>query len=860
MKRLTAFFTALCLFMAFSAPFCLFFDTSAYAASMKKEKSEPLSPEITPEPDEYETDLDENNTSSYDVLSFMDEDEYVTRAQAVYMLILFLADEVKAVTSADLSSFSDYYLVEPYYEYSLGAAVSLGIINGSDDNCLCPNDYITRIEAFVMMSRVLSQDELGGDEGDLFYDVPDWAESDIRRLKGAGLIYGYGDGTLGSYDFMTITQLRVLYLRLIEYQNSLPGGGLYKDDFYSYVNEQWLAETSLPEGYARWSNIEQISQSNAYRIQKIIGEIITDYYVGKDIEDGSNKQKILDVYKAAANVKYRDQIGLKPIEPYLDKIDKVRDINEFVSVMAELETLGIHTLLPITVNNDFKNSSKYTLTFEGSYTGLSVEVIKNDEHKKTINLYNDYIRSLFAISGQSNREAEENADAVTALCTKLGRASIEREEWDNLADIYNVYENDKACELFSSIDFEKYLSSLGYTNPERIVVFDEHLAEVINRVLSDTSLKTLKNYLKAALLDYSSLYLNSDTFKAYQTYIDGMSGTKSDLTPDAYAVTITQSILPMEIGEEYIARYFSSDSKKEIELLADEIVKTFEKRLMNLTWLGDETKKYAIEKLESISVRIGYPDYLTDYKNNDFNVKSIDDGGSLMEYILSYNKLSSENDAYIINRDIPVNKENWTMSPQTVNAYYDRASNCIVIPAGILQAPYYSPNASHEANLGGIGSVIAHEITHAFDNVGSQFDKNGNLNDWWTAEDFAAFNEICEKFVLEYDKIEIFDGYYVNGKMTLSENIADIGAMACILDIAGKDNPNLSELFTSYARTYRSVLTDEYSKMLLLTDEHSPNIVRVNMVLSNFEEFLSLYNIKNGDKMYKAPNDRLAIW
>ena len=183
-----------------------------------------------------------------------------------------------------------------------------------------------------------------------------------------------------------------------------------------------------------------------------------------------------------------------------------------------------------------------------------------------------------------------------------------------------------------------------------------------------------------------------------------------------------------------------------------------------------------------------------------------------------------------------------------------------MIPAGMLQAPYYSPNASFETNLGGIGSVIAHEITHAFDNVGSQFDKNGNYRDWWLTEDYTAFNEICRKFVIEYGKIEAMPGSFVDGSLTLSENIADIGAMACILDIAGADNPNLDELFKTYARTYRVVCTDEYAKMLMSTDVHSPNRVRVNMVLSNFEEFLNLYHMQPGCAMYRAEKDRLKIW
>ncbi len=863
MKRIIAFIQALIFCIVLSAPFSVSASPIRNAELPSRLEINPAPRQSEPSDEPLDTSGDLNYSDSSTANIGLNFDENVTRAQAVYILISCLGDEMKAVMPADLTVFSDYADIDPIYYNSLGLAVSLGAINGSDDAGIHPNDYITRVETFAIISRVLSQSELPNAENgdaDFFSDVPDWAKSEILRLKNAGLVNGYGDGTLGSYDFMTYEQVYIVYDRLLEYQNSLPYGNLYKNDYYSYVNEQWLAETSLPEGYAKWSNIEQISQSNAYRIQKIIGEITTDYYIGKEPAYGSNEQKILDVYRAAANVKYRDELGMEPIRPYLEAIDDIRTVNDFMTVMAELEKNGIHTLLPITVNNDFKDSTKYSLSFESCYTGVTPEVIKSGEHRDTINLYTNYIRSLFMISGQSAAEAEDNAISVTNLCVKLGNASMNSADWDNPADIYNVYDKHSLSKLFANINIIAYINSLGYTKTDSVVVFDTELAKTINQVLDGTNIRTLKNYLRAALLDYSSLYLSREMFQVYQNYIDGMSGTVSNLTPDAYAVTITQSLLALEVGQEYISRYFSADSKKQIEDLANLIIGTFEKRIMNLSWLSDDTKEVAVEKLESISVRIGYPDYLINYTNHDFNVRSIDDGGSLMEYLTDYNKLINAQNTTLINESIPVNKESWTLAPQSVNAYYDRANNCIVIPAGILQAPYYSPNLSFESNLGGIGSIIAHEITHAFDNVGSQFDKNGNLNDWWKAEDFAAFNEICKKFITEYDKVQLMEGYFVDGKMTLSENIADIGAMACILDIAGESNPNLDELFKTYARTYRCVITDEYSKILLITDEHSPNKVRVNMVLSNFEQFLNLYKISPGNGMYRAPEDRLSIW
>lgn len=788
---------------------------------------------------------------------------YVTRAQAVYVLVSGLGDELKAVKPADLSVFSDSSEIEPIYQKSLGLAVSLGAVNGSDDGKLHGNDYITRVEAFAIVSRVLSQDDLPTDLGDgesFFNDIPDWAVPDICRLKNAGLILGYGDGTLGSDDFMTYEQVMLVYSRLLKYQNALPTNNLYKNDYYEYVNEQWLSETQLPEGYAKWSNVEQLSQNNAYRIQNIIGDIITEYYIGNIPPKDSNKQKILDIYKASANVKYRDSVGIEPIRKYLDMIDGIQNISDFTNVMAELENNGFHSLIPIRVNNDFKDSTKYSLTFESCYTGIESGVVKSGEYEKIEENYKNYIRTLFIISGQSPAEAEKKADLAVRFCLKLANATMDESQWDNPGDIYNVYSTNSLENLFSNMNMLGYLKKLGYNNVSEIIVYDKELAKTINSLLDRDNIPMLKEYLRASVLDYSSLYLNTEMFNAYQNYINSISGVNAQITPDAYAVTITQSLMGLELGEEYVERYFSSDSKKEIEDLASVIIDTFENRIKELDWMSDDTKNVAIEKLSAISIRIGYPDYLINYTNRDYSIRSIEDGGTIMEYLIDYNKMAHNQDVALINEKVPVNKESWTLTPQTVNAYYDRANNCIVIPAGILQAPYYSPNASYEGNLGGIGSVIAHEITHAFDNVGSQFDKDGNLNDWWKAEDFSAFNQICKQFVSEYDKLEVMDGCFVDGKLTLSENIADIGGMACVLDIAGKDNPNLDELFKTYARTYRSVCTEEYAKMLLVTDEHAPNKVRVNMVLSNFEKFINLYHLQSGDGMYRNESSRLSIW
>ncbi len=850
MKKLSSLLMAIILFVCFSAPFPVWADDDIITVVLPGQAPDPVgeaSEEFAEKPEPTKPE----------------PDDYVTRAQAVDILIEGLGDELKAVMPADLTVFSDYEALDAGSRRSMGLAVALGAVNGSDDGMLHPNDYVTRVESFAIVSRILARNDLPtdlGDGSDFFTDVPEWAVQDIERLKNAGLVYGYGDGTLGSYDYMLYEQITLVYDRLLAFRASLPGGELYKNDYYQYVNEQWLSETTLPEGYAKWSNVEQLSQNNAYRIQSIIGEIITDYYVGNVPAKGTNEQKILDIYLAAANEKYRESVGIEPIRPYLELIDDIENISDLPRALAELEKAGFHSLIPIRINSDFSDSTQNRVSFEACYTGIEPGVIKSGEYANVESAYRLYIQNLFIASGQSAHEAAENADAAAEICVRLGEATMDDSLWDKPEIIYNVCSEKELKDLFSNINIKNYIKYLGYDSADNVIVFDKELAKAINSELKSRNLDALKQYLKAALLDCSALYLNARMFEAYRNYINAISGTNSAVSPSAYAVTITQSLMGLELGEKYIERYFSADSKKEIEDLADLIIKTFEKRIDNLEWMNAATKEVAKDKLEALSVHIGYPDYLRGYVNNNFKVRSIEDGGSLMEYVIDYNKMQSDKNNELINNGVSADKGAWSLSPQSVNAYYDRAGNCIVIPAGMLQAPYYSPNASFETNLGGIGSVIAHEITHAFDNVGSQFDKNGNYRDWWLSEDYTAFNEICRKFVSEYGKIEVMPGSFVDGSLTLSENIADIGAMACILDIAGADNPNLDELFKTYARTYRVVCTDEYAKMLLSTDVHSPNRIRVNMVLSNFEEFLNLYHMQPGCAMYRAEKDRLKIW
>jgi putative endopeptidase len=311
------------------------------------------------------------------------------------------------------------------------------------------------------------------------------------------------------------------------------------------------------------------------------------------------------------------------------------------------------------------------------------------------------------------------------------------------------------------------------------------------------------------------------------------------------------------ISKLYVNKHFDDESKNDVEKMSKEIIENFEDRLQSNTWMSKSTKEKALRKLENVNVKVGYPEKWNDY--SDVVINSYGEGGSLVDNLISIYTSQSKKQFSKLNHE--VDKDEWNMGPCTVNAYYNALNNEIVFPAGILQAPFYDKNAKKEKNLGGIGVVIGHELTHAFDNTGAQFDETGKLKNWWNQNDYKEFTNRSKKVVDYYSNINMGNEKNVNGILTVGENISDLGGMACVLDIAKKmEDPNLKDLFENYATVWREISTNELKEYLLNNDPHAPKKVRVNAVLSQFEDFYKTYNIKEGDKMYVRPEDRVGIW
>ncbi len=757
------------------------------------------------------------------------QEDYATREQAIAQFVKALGIDRFNIDDSVLNKFSDKTKISYSYIDEMSAAVYSGLIGGYEDKSLRPQGGISRIEGLVILGRALSRTELPNVYDAEFSDVPVWAQSDISRLIGAGIVKGYGDGTLGATDRLTLSQVQLLCERIVRYTGA-------SGDFYNYINSQWLSETQL-NGALEKSELSRMSEAVNTNLGDIIYSLYRRYYSGGEkFDENSNEKKIINVYAASTNQSYRDKIGLSPIQEILSPIDDIKTIKELMSYVAKIDKKGIKTLLPLGIEMNMYDSDRYVIAIDEPYS-ISTE---NEEYYKT------YVKKLFEISGEENPEvmAEKALEIAVAFSAQ------------DSADGY-LYKTRDLKNQLKNIDLSKYLADCGYSYPTEIAVYDAERIKTVDSLIKNENLDNLKAYLKAAVLDYMAPYLTSDTFKAYRDYEDSISGIKTNLIPADFSVDIVESMLGWELGKLYVEEYFLERSKETVTQLTEDIIKEYEELLNSSARMTAKTRTNAMKKLKNMKINVAYPDNLATYKNDDFIIRPIEDGGSLPEYVMKYNEYYHNRCVKIMKSGGRVEDNGWSVYPQTVNASYNPLSNSIVIPAGILQAPFFEESAEYEQNLGGIGVVIAHEISHAFDSLGAQFDENGNLNNWWTDEDYEAFNQLCNKIIDEYNSVKVEAGN-IDGELTLNENLADIAAMSCVLKLADKQKFNV--LFENYAKCFRTKRSDFYAEMMLRDDEHSPAKVRVNRVLSNFEEFMNFYAVREGDGMYLPEENRINVF
>jgi len=634
-----------------------------------------------------------------------------------------------------------------------------------------------------------------------------------------------------------------------------------QDDFYGAVNREWINSVKLEEGCVSYGAFEELCG----KVNGDILNILLDIEENKDCyKENSDELKFLNLYKNFINKKERNKRGVEPIQNYLCRVDEIENIEDFKELIGQLDFSYFQTLINFGVGADYKNSNMNILYIGSSCLGLGNSLYYKDSSKdseKIKNAYKDYIEKLHVLSGEDEKNAKQNAKDFFELECEIAKDipthEEEAKEKNRVEKSYNVYTLNDLENYAPNVEFTNLLCKFNVENANKIVVDNPSNIRMINGLLCNENIGKLKNFLKTTIL------MNTDDVLTMK-FREASSGIKkilyggelSDLDQGA-GVKFASSKLNGIVSKLYVDRYFNEDSKKDVENMVDEIIANFNQRLEKNEWMSKQTKEHAISKLNNITVKVGYPNEWKDY--NSINIRSYEEGGSLVENIINIYMDQITKQFSKLNN--PVDKQEWNMSAFTVNAYYSPLNNEIVFPAAILQEPFYSENYSKEKKLGGIGAVIGHELTHAFDNTGAKFNKEGKLENWWTENDYEEFTNRSQKVINYYSSIEVDDGKYVNGFLTVGENISDLGGVACVLDIAKKsEKPNLKELFENYATIWREISTKELKDYLLKNDPHSPKKVRVNGVLSQFEDFYNTYDVKEGDKMYIKPEDRLVIW
>lgn len=727
------------------------------------------------------------------------------------------------------------------------------ILQGYEDGKLHEEKELTRAEALVMLKRAFGEfpepkghNLRSGYPASNFTDVPEWAETEIADVLSSGIVAGTSEDTLSPDDIITDDQLELLIKRTYAYM-----GTNLKDDFWATVNKESLDSLEIPQGeISVGGGFATVDDTVKEQINTIVDELLAGNY-----EKGSEEQKMADFYRSALNSEYRSKTGLAPIMPYMELIDKAESVEDIVSVNNTLiKELAIAPFLSFCIDVDLKDNSKNKLELGVPIGSLGSKDLYEDQN--IIAEYKKLIETYFKAIGETDDKAAYDAEAVLDLDTRLMSHGPDLQDMNDVDKLYNLYKFDDVNAMFPGVDLDSVFEAVGYDESWKttdvLVLFPDYMKAMAAEFTED-NIDALKAYAKFTVLFNIGKALSDELLEASDNFAEA-TGTGARITLEQRALKSLEANFPDYLGKIYAEKYFSAEKKQNIESMVKDMIDFYKERIKNIDWMSDATKEKALLKLNEMKILIGYPDeYKDPYEYAEINSDSYFD--NLVSMNLSAQKKSVEEQFETID-------ENYMgYAVYEVNAGYNSTMNEIIFPAAILQAPFYDYDASYETNLGGIGYVIAHEITHAFDTTGSLFDEKGNASNWWTEEDRATFDALCDKMIEYYDGVEIAPGITANGETTIGENIADNGALNCILEIASKlENPDYDALFRSAAHCFAESADRSSLEYYAVIDVHSNDKLRINKVFENNQIFYDTYGINEGDGMYVAPEDRVRIW
>lgn len=613
------------------------------------------------------------------------------------------------------------------------------------------------------------------------------------------------------------------------------------EDYYESINKDILASKELESDESYWSLISEAQDRVDDKLLKIVQELVNN----------NENANITKLYNSVINQKD----DLRILDSYIEKIDNSDDIDEFLDNIAKInEDLSMRLLINAIIESDYKNNEEAIVNiypFAYDYGVIYSDYYTNPIYSNYVGMFIKYDREILKLYGYSEEEAKESVRKISKFYMEIANNSKAMDELDEVEEIYNIQNSKTINEIYTNINIDKFLSN--YNKKLQVSIVDVNQAKALNAYLVDENLDTLKEYAKLQILQTYAQYGSIEYFNLMSEFEAEQMGTEvEEYTTEEYARDIVTAYFDTEVSKIYLKENVSETSTKYFKNMINEIMSQYKVKIKNNEWLSEQTKQKALVKLENMDINVCYPSQWPTYSEQYVLSEN------LLENIINMNKIQVE---FSIQSTIN-NEKYWAMSTLTANAFYNLADNSINFPAAILEYELYSENNSYYKNLGSLGMIIAHEITHAFDNNGALFDENGNLNNWWTDEDYKNFEN------LKNDVINYYNGYKVNGKsvngeQTVSENIADLGAVSCIVEIAkqkGATKAEMKQLFEAYANVFASKSTEEYTKLLLIMDTHSPDKIRINAVLQSIEEFYNVYEITEKDEMYKAQEERVKVW
>jgi putative endopeptidase len=631
-----------------------------------------------------------------------------------------------------------------------------------------------------------------------------------------------------------------------------------QDDFYNYVNGNWMKTVEIPSDKARWGSFDQLRENTDEASLKILKESLNTKF-----EKGTDGQKIADLYKSYVDFDTRNQLGITPIQQQLKDIDQVKNLQGLYDYFLKYGAVGGNPFFGAYVYAHMKNSNMNAVYLGGGGLGLGRTYYQKEDAKNTETLgnYNNYINSLYSKVDPKTRDLK---GPKVIEFEKLIASNLKTvEEQRDAQKRYNPVAVKDLNKMVKNMDVAKYIQTLGF-KADTVIIGELKYYENLDKIVNEENLPVIKEYLKFHVMDDATSYLTKELDElAFDFYGKKLRGQKEQRALDKRGLEFVNGSAGELLGKIYVKEYFPAEAKAACEELVQYLVKSFDQHIKDLAWMSPATKEKALEKLSKFNVKIGYPDKWKDYSN-------LQVGSSLIENVKNLQRWSFEEN--LAKQGKPVDKSEWGMTPQTVNAYYSPLFNEIVFPAAILQPPFYDYKADAAVNFGGIGAVIGHELSHGFDDSGSQYDGNGNLNNWWTDEDREKFEAAADALVAQFEAYEPVPGVFVNGRFTLGENIGDLGGSSVAFDalqmyLKDKGNPGLIDgytqdqrFFLSWATIWRTKTTDEFVVNQVKTDPHSPAQYRATGPIINLDAFHKAFETKEGDKLYLPKEKRIVIW